>query len=104
MSSSGVKIEARAAAGLYYGAMTAAQLLSEGTSVTLAGMHVEDYPRFKWRGLMLAGLLAAGQRLSDIIRMSPRQIDLDAGHVIFRTKKTKRPIILIWPDGSWTRE
>ena len=53
----GVRIQARAAAGLYYGAMTAAQLLSAsarwGTSVRLQGMHIEDFPRFKWRGLML---------------------------------------------------
>ncbi|HEV7442908.1 MAG TPA: family 20 glycosylhydrolase, partial [Steroidobacteraceae bacterium] len=44
-------------AGLYYGAMTAAQLLSadaaHNASVRLAGMHIEDFPRFKWRGLML---------------------------------------------------
>ncbi len=53
----GVKIEARSAAGLYYGAMTLTQLLSTGMAygqpVRLAGTHIEDYPRFKWRGLML---------------------------------------------------
>ena len=57
VSPTGVRIQARAAAGLYYGAMTAAQLLSAaarwGTSVRLQGMHIEDFPRFKWRGLML---------------------------------------------------
>ena len=57
VGAAGVRIEARAAAGLYYGAMTAAQLLSPGTArgtpVQLAGMHIEDAPRFKWRGLML---------------------------------------------------
>ena len=83
---SGIRIEARAGAGLFYGAMTAAQLLStddravsegipdraasEGIpsggrgdtqgatpdskpSVTVRCMHIEDFPRFKWRGLML---------------------------------------------------
>jgi hexosaminidase len=50
VSSKGVRIEARAAAGLFYGAMTAAQLLFGGTA---QGVHIEDYPRFKWRGLML---------------------------------------------------
>ena len=45
-----MRIEARTAAGLYYGAMTAAQLLSGGTA---QGVHIEDAPRFKWRGLML---------------------------------------------------
>ena len=50
VSSTGVRIEARAPAGLYYGAMTAAQLLSGGTAQSV---HIEDSPRFKWRGLML---------------------------------------------------
>jgi hexosaminidase len=57
VDANGVRIVARAEAGLYYGAMTAAQLLSAGaahnSSVRLAGVHVEDFPRFKWRGLML---------------------------------------------------
>jgi hexosaminidase len=59
---SGIRIEARAGAGLLYGAMTAAQLLSTDAQgampdskpgVTLRCMHIEDFPRFKWRGLML---------------------------------------------------
>jgi hexosaminidase len=61
----GIRIEARAGAGLFYGAMTAAQLLStddraatersarEPPAGTLRCMHIEDFPRFKWRGLML---------------------------------------------------
>lgn len=57
VSPQGVRIEARAAAGLYYGAVTLAQLLSGGAAhgvpVQLGGMHIEDFPRFKWRGLML---------------------------------------------------
>lgn len=57
VSSNGVRIQARAEAGLYYGAMTAAQLLSSGEphprAVRLKAMHIEDFPRFKWRGLML---------------------------------------------------
>ena len=57
VSVDGVRIEARAEAGLFYGAMTAAQLLSAGATygapVRLAGVHIEDFPRFKWRGLML---------------------------------------------------
>jgi hexosaminidase len=57
VSKRGVQIEARTAAGLYYGAMTAAQLLSTGAAygkpVRLAGMRIEDVPRFRWRGLML---------------------------------------------------
>lgn len=51
VNSNGIEVEARAAAGLYYGAMTTAQLLSDGVKV--AGLHIEDSPRFRWRGLML---------------------------------------------------
>jgi len=54
---SGMRVTAPTEAGLYYGAMTAAQLLSSGaahaSSVHLSGIHIEDSPRFKWRGLML---------------------------------------------------
>ena len=57
VGATGIRIEARAEAGIYYGAMTLAQLLSPGAAygerVRLAGMHIEDFPRFKWRGLML---------------------------------------------------
>jgi hexosaminidase len=56
VSAQGVRIEARAVAGLYYGAMTLAQLLSQGghgVPAKLNGIHIEDFPRFKWRGLML---------------------------------------------------
>jgi hexosaminidase len=57
VGANGIRIVASAEAGLYYGAMTAAQLLSAGaahdSSVRLAGVHIEDSPRFKWRGLML---------------------------------------------------
>jgi hexosaminidase len=57
VGANGVRIQARTEAGLYYGAMTAAQLLSSGAAhssiVRLPGMHIEDFPRFKWRGLML---------------------------------------------------
>jgi hexosaminidase len=54
---SGVDLAARTEAGLYYGAMTLAQLLSPddrfGAPVVLDGVAIEDAPRFGWRGLML---------------------------------------------------
>jgi len=57
VDSAGLRIQARTEAGLFYGAMTAAQLLSAGAAagqpVTLTGLHIEDVPRFPWRGLML---------------------------------------------------
>ena len=46
----GVRIVARSGAGLYYGAMTLAQMVS---GAQVPNMHIEDAPRFKWRGLML---------------------------------------------------
>lgn len=57
VSVDGVRVEARSEAGLFYGAMTAAQMVSTDARydapVRLAGIHIEDSPRFKWRGLML---------------------------------------------------
>lgn len=57
VSRTGVRITARTEAGLFYGAMTLAQLLSPddhiGAPVVLGGMTIEDAPRFGWRGLML---------------------------------------------------
>ncbi|QNK01252.1 family 20 glycosylhydrolase [Dyella telluris] len=52
----GISIRARDAAGLFYGVVSAWQLLTPDGSrgaVTVPGMHVVDWPRFPWRGLML---------------------------------------------------
>lgn len=52
----GIRISARDDAGLFYGAMTLAQLLTpdEGLGpVSVPAMHISDRPRFVWRGLML---------------------------------------------------
>jgi len=57
VSRGGITISAPTQAGLYYGAMTLAQLLSPddrfGTPVVLDDMTIDDAPRFGWRGLML---------------------------------------------------
>ena len=50
VSANGIRIVARGEAGLYYGAMTLAQLVS---GAQVPNIHIEDAPRFKWRGLML---------------------------------------------------
>ncbi len=54
---SGVRMEAATDAGLFYGAATLLQLLTpeDGAkgAVNLAAVHMEDRPRFAWRGLML---------------------------------------------------
>lgn len=57
VSTKGVTIRAKDQTGLFYGAVTLAQLLSPddhfGAPVALSGMKITDYPRFGWRGLML---------------------------------------------------
>jgi hexosaminidase len=53
----GVAVSASSGAGLFYGAVTLWQLLTAtpGAShaVSLAAMHIDDAPRFRWRGLLL---------------------------------------------------
>jgi len=52
----GITIRAHDAAGLFYGAVSAWQLLTpDGAqgAVAVPYMHVADWPRFAWRGLML---------------------------------------------------
>lgn len=48
----------------------------------------------EWRGMILAGLYTAGQRLSDIATMTASQIDLTSATVRFSTRKTDRDVIL----------
>ena len=50
----GVVVSARGAAGLFYGAVTLGQLSTAGGgTATLPALSLSDYPRFRWRGLML---------------------------------------------------
>ena len=53
----GVRVYAGDAKGMYYGAVTLAQLLTSGdaggASVRLPALHIDDAPRFGWRGFML---------------------------------------------------
>ena len=56
VSAHGVRITARSDAGLFYGAVTLWQLLTakpKQGEIVLAAVHIEDQPRFAWRGLML---------------------------------------------------
>ncbi|MES2403123.1 MAG: family 20 glycosylhydrolase [Pseudomonadota bacterium] len=56
-----IVISARTPAGLFYGGVTLWQLLTPDVanpadykkSVPVPAMHIEDWPRFRWRGLML---------------------------------------------------
>lgn len=53
----GVRVQAGTEKGLYYGAVTLAQLLTSGdvgaTNVRLPALQIDDAPRFGWRGFML---------------------------------------------------
>lgn len=52
----GVRVVSRDAAGLFYGSISTWQLLTPDTvkgAVSVPFMHVADWPRFAWRGLML---------------------------------------------------
>nr|WP_184799826.1 family 20 glycosylhydrolase [Nitrospirillum iridis] len=60
VTAQGIRVTARDETGLFYGAMTVAQLLTpEGASgadqgpATVAAREIRDWPRFSWRGMML---------------------------------------------------
>lgn len=52
----GIRVTARDDAGLFYGAVTLWQLLTPDArrgAVEVPALHIRDWPRFAWRGLML---------------------------------------------------
>jgi hexosaminidase len=52
----GINLVARDDAGLFYGAITLWQLLTPDAghgAVHIPALHIRDWPRFRWRGLML---------------------------------------------------
>lgn len=50
----GVRVRARDGAGLFHGVVTLWQVASSGPArAALPALHIEDAPRFAWRGLML---------------------------------------------------
>jgi len=51
--SDGIDLRARTEPGLFHGAVTLFQLLVADAGQGLPAMHIEDWPRFAWRGLML---------------------------------------------------
>ncbi len=57
VGASGATLSARNTTGLYYAAVTFSQLVSSDGAfdapARIAGTHIADYPRFRWRGLML---------------------------------------------------
>lgn len=53
VSTRGITIRANKGAGLFYGAQTLLQLVSENPDGTLPGVRILDYPRYAYRGAML---------------------------------------------------
>ncbi|HUA81869.1 MAG TPA: family 20 glycosylhydrolase [Dyella sp.] len=56
VTTQGIRIQARDDAGLFYGAVTLWQLLTPDAqqgAVPVPVLHIADWPRFAWRGLML---------------------------------------------------
>lgn len=56
VSAHGIRISARDDAGLFYGAVTLWQLLTPDAqqgAAQVPALHINDWPRFAWRGLML---------------------------------------------------
>ena len=57
VSPDGIRVVARTSEGLYYGSTTLWQLLTPGVGtgagVKVPAVHIRDWPRFQWRGLML---------------------------------------------------
>ncbi|MGH8153280.1 MAG: family 20 glycosylhydrolase, partial [Rhodanobacteraceae bacterium] len=57
VSPRGITVSACTSKGLFYGSVTLWQLLTPGpvrtASVEVSAVHVDDWPRFRWRGLML---------------------------------------------------
>src|SRR5262245_37132865 len=57
VTAEGIDIRAADARGLFYGAVTLWQLATadgaESGSAEIAAVHIDDAPRFSWRGLML---------------------------------------------------
>lgn len=80
----GVRVAAGDGKGLYYGAVTLAQLLTSGdgaASVRLPALHIDDAPRFGWRGFMLDSARHF-QSVDDIKRLldAMAQLKLDVFH------------------------
>jgi hexosaminidase len=56
VTADGIRVDARDDAGLFYGAVTLWQLLTPDAQqgdVQVPSLHISDWPRFAWRGLML---------------------------------------------------
>jgi hexosaminidase len=93
----GIRIAAATDAGLFYGAMTLAQMLSPdarfGTGVAVPVVAIDDAPRFAWRGVMLD----VARHIQPIASIE-RVIDMMAQH------KLNRLQLHLTDDQGWRIE
>ena len=84
ISPDGIRINAKTSAGLFYGVQTLRQLLPpeiestskvDGVDWTVPALSIDDYPGYKWRGLMLD----VGRHFRDVAYIK-RFLDLMALH------------------------
>ncbi|MBW8824070.1 MAG: family 20 glycosylhydrolase [Xanthomonadales bacterium] len=102
----GVRVRAGDDKGLYYGAVTLAQLLTSGEPaprVELPALHVDDAPRFGWRGLMLDSARHF-QSVDDIKRLldAMAQLKLDVFHWHLTDDQGWRFPVPGWPKLTTT--
>ena len=112
VSPAAIRLTAHDGAGLLHGAATLAQMLvpdgARDTPVALPGIHVEDWPRFAWRGLLL-DVARHFQPVSEIRllldEMAARK--LDVLHLHLTDDQGWRLEIKRYPDltriGAWRR-
>lgn len=92
VGAAGVRLTGGDAAGLFYASQTLLQLLPPGAA-RVSGVHVEDAPRFAWRGLMLD----VARHFFTVAEVE-RQIDLMAMH------KLNRLHLHLTDDQGWRLE
>ncbi len=103
----GVTIRATTAAGAFYGAQTFRQLLPEAIESTspvseawvAAAVHVEDAPRFGWRGLMLdvARHFFPPEDVKRLVDLAAR-FKMNRFHIHLSDDQGWRIAIASWPD------
>ncbi|WP_329742165.1 beta-N-acetylhexosaminidase [Dyella sp. A6] len=105
----GIRVSARDNAGLFHGAITLWQLLTPAAghgAVEVPALHIRDWPRFRWRGLMLDSARHF-QSVADIERLLDQmaQHKLDVFHWHLTDDQGWRIQIKRYPEltriGAW---
>ncbi|SFK40357.1 hexosaminidase [Rhodanobacter glycinis] len=109
VTAQGIRITARDDTGLFYGAVTLYQLLTPNAAqgaVDVPALHIRDWPRFAWRGLMLDSARHF-QSVADIKRLLDQmaQHKLDVFHWHLTDDQGWRIQIKRYPEltkiGAW---